>query len=625
MLSSAQGAWQLEAPPLLLTARSRTRNSTIAFFRRNGSSDKMLNAKRPHFFEVFNRSLSSERLKIPARFLKHMEGRTSGSVSLIGPSGKTWHVDLILDGDGLFLQDGWPTFVGDHFIESGDSLVFRYDGNLNFTVQVFDTSACEKEGAFCAECSQDESKLNYHVGDRRERDTAAVLLYKIFEGVPKKMRGIPSHVSSDCITNNREAKVDLSPKKVRPREELLATETCKGASSEETKKSSMPMKNSMPSISTACDEKPEEIIRKRTSKDSCLGLHARGCMLKKLSAREEKKAAQAFNSHFPNFVRIMKRFNISGSHTLKIPYQFSKAHLPKCKIKIVLCNAKGECWTVNSIPTTGVHTIHTLCGGWMAFVRGNDIKMGDTCIFELVRKCELRVHILGAGEDGLDCKSGNAASTTSHKACDELNLTLSSSQGHLECLHETEISDKKGFQSDKVLKTRQVVALYHDKMKHHSTSKSSTRSSLCCQSEAWNKQPGYMLMWSTPEEEIVARSFSSPFPYFVRFMKKFNISRSYILKIPCHFSLTHLPKCKTKVALHNLEGECWSVNSVPATKGQAVHTFCGGWMAFVSGNNVKMGDVCIFELIGQCEMRVQILRIGKKVPGHQTEKHVVMA
>lgn len=29
----------------------------------------------------------------------------------------------------------------------------------------------------------------------------------------------------------------------------------------------------------------------------------------------------------------------------------------------------------------------------MAFVRYNDIKLGDICIFELVRECEFRVHI----------------------------------------------------------------------------------------------------------------------------------------------------------------------------------------------------------------------------------------
>lgn len=77
-----------------------------------------------------------------------------------------------------------------------------------------------------------------------------------------------------------------------------------------------------------------------------------------------------------------------------IPYKFSMEHLPNCRITIVLSNLKGECWTVNSVPTTKVHTSHTFCGGWMAFVRGNGIKLEDICVFELVHKYEMRVHIL---------------------------------------------------------------------------------------------------------------------------------------------------------------------------------------------------------------------------------------
>lgn len=84
------------------------------------------------------------------------------------------------------------------------------------------------------------------------------------------------------------------------------------------------------------------------------------------------------------------------------------AHLPNCKIKIILHNLKGEHWTVNSVPTTRVHTSHTLCGGWMAFVRGNNIKIGDICIFELIHECELRVRI-EVGTDGIDCQVGKLA------------------------------------------------------------------------------------------------------------------------------------------------------------------------------------------------------------------------
>lgn len=42
----------------------------------------------------------------------------------------------------------------------------------------------------------------------------------------------------------------------------------------------------------------------------------------------------------------------------------------------------------------------------MAFVRGNDINMGDICVFELVQDCELRVHIFRVGKEISEDQSG---------------------------------------------------------------------------------------------------------------------------------------------------------------------------------------------------------------------------
>lgn len=54
----------------------------------------------------------------------------------------------------------------------------------------------------------------------------------------------------------------------------------------------------------------------------------------------------------------------------------------------------------------------------MAFVRGNDIKIGDVCIFELISKLEMRVHITGVGRKEVDLESGkltsNESSTVDH-------------------------------------------------------------------------------------------------------------------------------------------------------------------------------------------------------------------
>lgn len=94
------------------------------------------------------------------------------------------------------------------------------------------------------------------------------------------------------------------------------------------------------------------------------------------------------------------------------------AHLPSYKTEITLRNLKGASWTVNSVPTTKVHTTHTFCGGWLAFVRSNEINAGDICIFELVRKYELRVYILRVGKEDSRNQNGKVHLTKSNVGSD---------------------------------------------------------------------------------------------------------------------------------------------------------------------------------------------------------------
>lgn len=145
--------------------------------------------------------------KVPSKFVEHMEGYTCGAISLAGPSGNTWHASLIRHGDGLFIHEGWESFVRDHFLEVGDSLVFRYDGNLHFTVQIFDQSSCEKEAAITAQCSQNRTKFDKLIGKKREREIAA-LEGNIVEYVPKKMRS--SQVPYECITQYQESNGEIA-------------------------------------------------------------------------------------------------------------------------------------------------------------------------------------------------------------------------------------------------------------------------------------------------------------------------------------------------------------------------------------------------------------------------------
>lgn len=539
----------------------------------------MQTSRRPCFFHCFNPASSSKQLKVPSEFIKHIEGQTSEIVTLVGPSGHSWLVDLIHQNDSLFLQSGWAAFVQNHFLEQGDALVFRYDGNLHFTVQVFDQSSCEKQAAFSVECTQDTAHVEKLMTRKRERQRTHAPVEDIFEGVPKKLR--ESQVRSETWQLDELASATETNE--------VAAGSLEMGNCWRPSKSVISFAAPLQSVTeNNIDTTSQNVGGKQSQQDYAMGM---------LSTSEAEELARSFNSCYPNFTKTMKAFNVKGSYTLNIPYQFSMAHLPNCKVKIVLRNLKGETWTVNSVPTTKVNMAHTLCGGWLAFVRDNYINVGDICVFELVSKCEFRVYILRVGREGLECPNTKPVvkgvpegfAVNSHKISGGSRKKMKGNA----CKTKIDVSGKKGSHS-KAFDGKPVMW-----------------NNIDLEERQGSYTKGCMSLKSVPEEKFAAQFFVSTLPHFVRVMKKFNISGSYTLKVPYQFSKAHLPSCTTEIFLHNLKGEVWSVNSVPSTRVNPLHTFCGGWMTFVRDNNIQMGDICIFELIGKYKMRVHISGIGK--------------
>ncbi|KAF9614102.1 hypothetical protein IFM89_015364 [Coptis chinensis] len=58
---------------------------------------------------------------------------------------RSWTVSVKKVDDGVFLCNEWQTFVKQHALEVGDFLVFRYNGNSEFSVKIYGKDACEKE------------------------------------------------------------------------------------------------------------------------------------------------------------------------------------------------------------------------------------------------------------------------------------------------------------------------------------------------------------------------------------------------------------------------------------------------------------------------------------------------
>ncbi|KAH7686358.1 B3 DNA binding domain-containing protein [Dioscorea alata] len=267
---------------------------------------------------------------IPVEFVKHISTATSKRVTLQGPSGRCWNAELGKGSKGTFLCGGWAEFAEDHALREYEFLVFRYDGDFTFTVKIFGVNACEREDLFTV-IQRKKQKL-YEVKDKSRQ-----------------------HVESS-----------LDVGRVLPSQDVK--------------------------IKSQCDDFPIGII------PSPKKVYKRSCFWKrKLVIHEERsqapasEAANSFTSKFPFTTVKLCRSHIRQPYVMRLPRAFSHTHLPRKKLVLIIKDPNMKSWEVTYIPHKGHADF--LSAGWHNFFHGNDLKVGDVCVFELVKPRQLNVHI----------------------------------------------------------------------------------------------------------------------------------------------------------------------------------------------------------------------------------------
>ncbi|KAM0945734.1 putative transcription factor B3-Domain family [Dioscorea sansibarensis] len=329
--------------------------------------------RKPHFFKVllgdFSQRLASLFVftfcfRIPVEFLKHISTATSKGVTLQGPSGRCWNAELGKSDKGTFLCGGWAEFAEDHALREYEFLVFRYDGEFCFTVKIFGVNACEREDLFMI-YRQKRRKL-CEVKDKSRQlvesslDVGHVLRSQV---VKKEVRNDDVSVLGP----------DADGGKYLNRDCLERSETVKDVK-----------------IKSERGDPPVELIAspKKVSKRSCLSNRQLVIHEERSQARE---AANSFTSNFPFTTVKICRSHIAEPFPMRLPRAFSHTHLPRKKSVLIIKDPNMKSWEVTHIPREGDRD--RLSAGWHTFCRGNGLKLGDVCVFELVKPHQLNVHI----------------------------------------------------------------------------------------------------------------------------------------------------------------------------------------------------------------------------------------
>ncbi|XP_049936648.1 putative B3 domain-containing protein Os03g0621600 isoform X2 [Nymphaea colorata] len=96
-----------------------------------------------YFFKVLIGDFHTK-LYMPPAFATLIEDDASDGAALNTSVGCYQDIEVLKDSYSMFFHDGWRAFVEHHSLQIGEFLVFRYDGDMQFDVKIFDKSGCEK-------------------------------------------------------------------------------------------------------------------------------------------------------------------------------------------------------------------------------------------------------------------------------------------------------------------------------------------------------------------------------------------------------------------------------------------------------------------------------------------------
>ncbi|ONK69768.1 uncharacterized protein A4U43_C05F26510 [Asparagus officinalis] len=415
--------------------------------------------RKPHFFKVLIGEFKL-RLKMPPNFLKHISNEASQKAMLEGPNGCSWPVEITRSFDGTFISSGWSKFVEDHSLKEQEFLVFRYNGNMHFSIQVFDTTACEREDLFpiqsymkpklpkerkkrgrprkhplnvvchieCKETKSEPQELptcDGHEAKHMQDDIInsvedSFLSYqklKLTKG--GKKRGRPRKHPPDVVrcVEHHEIKSEhmhddiinlvedsfLSCKKLK----LTTGERKRGRPRKHPPDVVHQIEHQETKGSRVATLSPNEEgkVKLETEELSSSSIasenpNERGYFSRRrlVTTTEQLRAEEAARSFSSDLPFVIRPMALSSIYErMRFPLSFSKKHLPRKKTSMTLRDPNGRSWTVAYVAAEKDRD--RLSIGWGEFAQGNNLDVGDYCAFELIGPNEMRVHIFRAVED----------------------------------------------------------------------------------------------------------------------------------------------------------------------------------------------------------------------------------
>ncbi|WJX36383.1 hypothetical protein P8452_24268 [Trifolium repens] len=97
-----------------------------------------------HFMKAILPSpIHAKQIRIPDEFITRFGNELGNVAKITVPNGREWDMELKKCGNGVFLSNKWEEFAEYYSISYGCYLDFKYEGNSEFNVVIYDTTSVE--------------------------------------------------------------------------------------------------------------------------------------------------------------------------------------------------------------------------------------------------------------------------------------------------------------------------------------------------------------------------------------------------------------------------------------------------------------------------------------------------
>ncbi|CAK7332187.1 unnamed protein product [Dovyalis caffra] len=285
-------------------------------------------------------------------------------------------------------------------------------------------------------------------------------------------------------------------------------------------------------------------------------------------ARIEPQSSTRRKERLPSFFKVLIG---DFSSQLRIPPKFAKHLESNLNQTFRVRNSAGDCWYVRIERN---QNILCLTEGWREFVQDNALELGDFLIFSCSGISDFDVTVYGK-----DCCEKNAV------AADEKKTKSPSSEGNQNEVDQPVRKDKKCGTNVKPIGVDSDSDIEHE----ISTSSLQDQQQSLCRKESQEKSRAFE-----------AIEFVSKHPSFQVRMQKSYLQHGF-LNLPKRYLMEFTKGAKQNVTLR-ISKKTWSVKLTPSGHHLRLRE---GWRAFAKSNSLKIGDICIFEVLEGTALELQ--------------------